>query len=537
MLSQGEQAKEETAAERAVYLIEKRQVFSRSLLWDLQQNYFLEMGVEAWRQGEVPHYITSNSAIANSYAEIVFAFLQDSNRLDVGNKYNDEPLCLCELGAGSGRFAFHFLSRLARLCELAEVPLTSFRYILTDFTQKNLDFWRSSSRFQPFFESGVLDVALFDINRSEHLALQLSGKTITSGSLNRPLVVITNYVFDSIPQELFYINDQHCHQCLISLSVSEDPDTLATAELLERVQYHYDYEALGDAPYQEPYLQQLLADYQRTMTDTHLLFPAAGLRCLQRLRALSKQGLLSLSADKGDHRLSALQGMSSPTLICHGSFSLSVNYHAFKTFCERSGGLALFPISHCPNLNVSCLLMLAGANDYVETIRAYKRHVQDFGPDDFFTITRFARQYVAEMRVEHILAYLRLSYYDSHQLGRYLSRLMELAHELNPDERRAVSNAIDKVWELYFPLGEDLDLAYQIACLLYEMDDYAQALTYFERSIEIYGEHAGTLYNLAACHQLMGQSVRAEALLRKLLKYDPGNQQAVALLAETTNKR
>src|SRR5689334_19486866 len=103
----------ENRIEKQTFLVEKQQVFSNSLIWDLQQYYFAAKGVEAWRQDEVPHYVTSNPTVANSYAEVVFAFLRDQNRLTPG----DEPLYLCELGAGSGRFAFHFLKRLARLCE------------------------------------------------------------------------------------------------------------------------------------------------------------------------------------------------------------------------------------------------------------------------------------------------------------------------------------------------------------------------------------------------------------------------------------
>src|SRR2546421_6830466 len=98
-----------------------------------------------------------------------------------------------------------------------------------------------TDRFQPFFESGLLDIALFDINQSDQLDLQLSGRTINAGSLHRPLLVIANYVFDSIPQELFYINERQCHQCLVSLLVDEDPQTLTAAELLERAQGNYDY--------------------------------------------------------------------------------------------------------------------------------------------------------------------------------------------------------------------------------------------------------------------------------------------------------
>ena len=68
-------------AAKTGYILETQQVFSKSLLWDLQRQYFAQMGVEAWRQGEVPHYVTSNPTIANSYAEVVFAFWRDQQRL------------------------------------------------------------------------------------------------------------------------------------------------------------------------------------------------------------------------------------------------------------------------------------------------------------------------------------------------------------------------------------------------------------------------------------------------------------------------
>ncbi|MCP4699461.1 MAG: tetratricopeptide repeat protein [Gammaproteobacteria bacterium] len=79
-----------------------------------------------------------------------------------------------------------------------------------------------------------------------------------------------------------------------------------------------------------------------------------------------------------------------------------------------------------------------------------------------------------------------------------------------------------------------MDLAHQIACLLYEIDRYAQALSYFERSMEIYGQDTGTLYNMAVCYQCLEQHEPAETILKKLLKYDPDNQAARELLAKYT---
>lgn len=67
------------------------------------------------------------------------------------------------------------------------------------------------------------------------------------------------------------------------------------------------------------------------------------------------------------------------------------------------------------------------------------------------------------------------------------------------------------------------------------MDDYPRTLTYFERSIGIYGQHTGILYNMAVCHQLLEQHEQAELLLRKVLQYDPANQQSRALLEQYKN--
>jgi tetratricopeptide (TPR) repeat protein len=519
---------DDAGAEPGLYELERRQVFSQSLLWDLQRQGYTDRGIEAWRQGGVPHYVTSNPTVAGAYAETVFALFKDRRRLAPGGG----PLYICELGAGSGRLAFHFLSRLARLCETAGVPLESFRYVLTDMVQSNLDFFRRHPRFQGFFERGVLDVALFDVVRSDRIALELSGGTIAPGDLDQPLIVIANYLFDVVPQDLFYIHDGRLHRCLVSLSVDQDPRTLDAVGLLAHATCRLDYEPLTDAPYPEPTLQRLLRDYEHALTNTHLLFPAASLRCIERLKALSQRGLMLLSADKGDHRLSSLEGWDTPLLVLDGGqFSLHVNFHAFKAYCEQSGGVALFPNSRYQSVNVGCLLMLGGAAEHTETKQAYQRHIQDFGPDDFFTITKYARKHVEEMTIQEVLAYVRLSQYDSRQFMACVPRLAVLVRDLDVEEHASLVNAIDRVWDLYFPLGEEPDLAYEAGLLLFDLKEHARALLYFERSLEIYGPHTGTLYNMAACYHAMGHHDQASYLLQKVLDYDPANEPAKALLA------
>jgi tetratricopeptide (TPR) repeat protein len=217
--------------------------------------------------------------------------------------------------------------------------------------------------------------------------------------------------------------------------------------------------------------------------------------------------------------------------VRHGSVSLPVNYHAFTSFCGHGGGMALAPASHHQSINVIGLLMVTDPAAHGETRNAYQRHVQEFGPDSFFTITRHARQSIPQMSARDILAYLHLSHHDSHQFARYLPRLQQLAADFDEAARQDVAAAIEKVWAHYFPLGEELDLANQIATLFYAMDDYLPALIYFARSSEIYGEDTGTLYNMAACHYLLGENEAAADLLQRVLELEPSHAEAAGLLA------
>lgn len=461
------------------YQLEEPRLFAHSSLWELQRRYFAERGANAWIQGEVPQYVTSNPVVASSYAQIIVACWRDYLRQAPHALNEAEPFYLCELGAGSGRLAFHLLQQLFSLCESLHLPAVPFRYVLTDSSSSLLAFWHQHPYFQPFFASGLLDVAHFDVEESTSLHLQHSGRTLDVGSLHCPLVVIANYVFDSVPQDLYFFQEQGCSAGLISLSVEQNPETLTIAQVLETLQVDYTYQPLTTDPYQDPLLNELLADYQRTLRDTHLLFPATGLRCLQRLRALSTHGSLVLSADKGDHRLQALKNQAAPELVRHGSVSLLVNYHAFQAFCERSHGQALFPARPHEHINVGCLLLLDRQEEYTATRNAYQICIQICGPDDFYTISVHARQRIPDMTCAEILSYVRLSCYDSHLFACYLPRLLSLAAQLNQEERQAVSEVTRLVWQNYFPLdlAEYEEMGAQYVRLLQLIENKAYRIT------------------------------------------------------------
>lgn len=489
-------------------VLERHQHFSRSLLWDWQRRYFATRGIAAWSESEVPHYVTSNIVLAQAYAEIVFASWRDGQRA-AGPA--SQPLTILELGAGCGRLAFHFLTELRGLCAAQGVPPTAFRYVLSDHSRANFEFWRTHPQFQPFFAEGLLDLAVCDINEPGPIRLEASGTTLAPGDLAQPLVVVANYVFDSVPQDLYHLEKGRCAPVGVSLTLPH-PTPTDPGELLRHVETEFSLLPGLPGP-AAPCLQELLEGYTRALDRTYLLFPTLALQCLDHLARFSPRGLLLLSADKGTHRLKDLEGRLPPALVRHGSFSLSVNYHAIKMLCERRGGVALFPPGRHDSVAVSCCLMLAGARDYRETQCAYRRHVAEFGPDDYYGITLHSRQHIAQMTVRDILAYLRLSRHDAHQFARYLPRLRELAPDFTVRDRDAVLAAIARVWDRYFPIGEGLNIAGEIAALLCEMDDCERALHYFTHAVRLHGATPDMLALMAACLQTLGRETEASALL------------------------
>jgi len=384
----------------------------------------------------------------------------------------------------------------------------------------------------------VLDLALFDARSSTELQLQMSGRVIRSGDLQRPLIAIANYFFDSIPQELILFEDGKAQRCSVALEVDADPATLSVTQQLERLRCSYTYRELDGPLFAEAHWQALLDSYRATVARSHVLFPVAGLGCLEHLKALSTQGLLVLSTDKGEHQLETLQNVPPPEPDRHGSFSLQVNYHALGMWCEQIGGIKMFPGGLTLSINVCALLVLPEPARWRETRAAYRRQVSDFSPDDFYTISYQARQLIPVMSIGELLAHLRLAYHDPHACGHYLPRMAELAPGLNAIERKALTLALEKVWHIYYSLGEEMNLAEHMAYAFCLLEDFPRALLFYQHAAELYPDRADSsaLYNQAWCHGMLHEDAAARTVLQTLLATDPAHAEAIDLL-KSCNER
>jgi hypothetical protein len=344
-------------------ILEEGRRLSASLLWKLQRRFFETRKLRAWSDGVVPHYVSSHPFLARAYGRLAVGFLRDwRDALDPR-----EPVYCIELGAGAGRLGFHFLRQTLAALELPAFRGLRLKYVMTDFSHGQLDELAGQPAFRPWIADGILDFARFDAEAPADLRLLHSGAVLAPGALANPALVIANYVFDSIPQDVFLIHNGELSETLVSLSTDHaapDPDDPG---LLAKVRIKGTYVPVsGPEVYGEPALDRLLAEYRERLGETlgerlastHLVFPCAALRCVELFRRLTGDRLLLLSADKGFVHEESLLGRDLPGFAVHGSISMQVNYHALARHVRRLGGTALHARRRHCSLRI-CALALA----------------------------------------------------------------------------------------------------------------------------------------------------------------------------------
>ena len=173
---------------------------SECSLWERTKKYYADHGAKAWTSGAVPCHISTSAFIANAYAAVVTAFLSEAESSPL-----DEPLIILDLGCGAGVLGV----RVAR--ELQRRGCHGFCVVLADLDPAAALAQTQLPPAASLVRDGILDVAVLQAvtEGTCNLHLQLSNRFIHCGTLRRPLVVLANYVFDSLPIDLLRVRLRH----------------------------------------------------------------------------------------------------------------------------------------------------------------------------------------------------------------------------------------------------------------------------------------------------------------------------------------
>lgn len=512
---------------------------SESHLWKLMMSFYDRKGVESWAQGIVPHFITCNAFIGRSYAQVFQGFIRDCvANPKAGLKLDpSEPLYIIELGAGSGKFSFFMLKALMEMKEVLDFPLERIVYVMTDFTENNFKFWENHPSLKEFLESGLLDSAIFDAVNDKVIRLAHSKKVLGPGSVKNPVCIVANYLFDTLCHDIFQVDDGLLKEGLISVGSKrlEEPDPL-DPEIIKRFDNQFQYNKISADFYKgedgdEVHLQRILNWYHRSFekcnSGASILLPIGALRALRRLTGLSNGRVLVISGDKGNNHPEQFKGLMDPHIAVHGSFSVMVNYHAIGMYFISRGGFALHNPQEEASLKVSAFVLTGNENigpmeedawvgDDVEnrgedrarafpTLRmAFRNSVEQFGPNDFFVMQKSLKEDSPNPSLKSVVALLKLGDWDPDVFYKFRDTILNQVPTAGQKLRNDLCRGIPRVWENYYVLDKDKDIAFEIGRFYYGIRMYDKALSFYRDSSVKIGEHHVTYHNMGLCHYSMG---------------------------------
>ncbi|MGE5125581.1 MAG: tetratricopeptide repeat protein [Betaproteobacteria bacterium] len=524
-----------SAGEQPTFPVESGRRLSDSLLWRLQRESYLRRGEQAWLVDQVPFYITSNTYIAGAYARVLVGFLRD--QLAAGAAAPDAPFHVLELASGPGQFAFLFLKKLLAL--VREVPALAglrLRYVMSDLAPANVEAWRGRSSLRPFVDAGLLDFAVFDLERDRRLELLQSGETLDAGALRNPLTVIANYAFDTTAQDVFWIHEGALQEGRATLLSSRESDELADPQALERLSVRYERRPAPGACYDDEALNRVLAGYASRLGDTSLLFPIGALRGIRNLATLAGGRLLLVSGDKGYSHESELLAHGDPQLTLHGGqcFSMMVNYHAIGLYVRELGGAVLHGATHDKRLKVSAFVLGGSGGELPETAAAFRQAIDGFSPADYFVLASGVRKALPAAPLEMILSLLKLGGFDPQLVFRFAAPLAEQARSAPESQRLELLRALEKCWEHFYPM--DLDLPFELGRIYAALERPTDALRFYLESLRLYKEHPATLFNAGLCLCRLQRPREALTLMERALAlkadYAPAREWRVKIQEE-----
>lgn len=443
---------------------------SSSPIWQAQRDYYAQQGVESWRQS-VPFYATSNAFIASCYVKSITACMRDLRA-----KGDQSAVTIVELGAGVGQLSYLLLDQLSR-CE--GLNADDWRYIMTDAETSLVDFWKSHPGFSHYFESQQLEASVWEIGSE-------MPSCVMAASEQGLVIYIANYIFDSLPADVYRIQAETIAPVYVALNQSLPIDDFSSLTLSFDIQ--------PEAHIEDPILEQ----YRQTLLNTTILYPSATLAWLESVKAISPHGYLVLCSDKAYVDLEELDGLSMPEVTPHqGCFSMMVNMHALSEWCHNQGGFFSLPTRRS---GLKTMLLAVGLQqcNFPQLITACAA-VNQFTPGQYLDIYKHCRLQAAQLSLDTWTSFLGLSGWDP---TLFLHGYRTILDQLDGADMLTVNYLLDHLdliasQAYWLPFYQDI--WFMLGVLCHQLKRYHQASRYYQQSLQYYPGVFGVYFNLAIC--------------------------------------
>lgn len=515
-------------AEQSMVRIEAHKRLSDSALWRFQREYFDKQGIQAWAN-QVPFYVTSNPYIARCYAETVFAFIRDWTHQNPASA--QEPFYVLELGTGSGRFSYYVVKQIVALLKEFNLSHVKLRYVMSDFTKNNLEFWQQQDALAPFVKEGIIDFAMYNMEETPNIQLINSGIHLTPGSIKNPLVIFGNYIFDTVSHDCFRVKNNQVQETLITLRTPRVNMEHNQVLNLEQLDVQHEDQTIDPANYyDDPDFNALIKHYQTKLKDSYVLLPISGLKTIRELLKISQVGGLLISSDKGYGDISELDRNGFPGVSFHGSFSLMVNFDAIAEYFTVRGGNA---IVQSPRKGIRTMVGAYGLSltEMPNTQRAIADYIEGLSPADYFLLHRRVSEGFNEYDAATLASHLALTGWDPHIFQKIHRKICDGLKTAGIQTATYLANNMDKIADNFYFMPGAHDTLFDIAIFYHTIQNYQKALEYYQKSQHYYGDQYSIHYNTGLCLYNLGQKEAALPRFKQALEIRPDSKEAAEWLA------
>ena len=136
---------------------------------------------------------------------------------------------------------------------------------------------------------------------------------------------------------------------------------------------------------------------------------------------------------------------------------------------------------------------------------AFDDAVDTFGPNDFFVLQKSLKEDAPNPPLKSIVSLLKLGDWDPDVFFKFRDAVLNQIPNCGQKLRNDLCRGIPRVWENYYMLDLDKDIAFEIGRFFYGIRDYTNALNFYIESTNTVGEHHVTYHNQGLCYYSRGE--------------------------------
>lgn len=489
-------------------ILEEATSLSKSIIWKLQRDFFHSQGINAW-QNQVPFYVTSNNYFSNEISKIIQRYIFEGLIQNVINP--QEPIYIIELGTGAGQFSYKCIKEFQENSKHFEAWQLDIRYVMTDFTESNIKFWNSNAQFKSLVDSKTLDFAQFDCDNPQEFITLNHKWEFKKNSQKNPIILITNYVYDSITHDLFRFNDGKIEEGKLRVETHKNNLKNGQVQNLEKLICEFEYTDTTLNHYQDPRLNSILEFYKKRIFSGVVTIPIGAIKCIDFFNSLSNNGVFNITSDKGHAKYESFENTTEIYVAFHASFSLMVNFHALGLLSDN-----YTPGTEDAGLK-TCLLFFNHKNssEFIETKQSLTQGLNTYSSEDFLNIKNLLINQSGNMRLADHLSVLKLCDWDFKIFQALQQDIMKTITGLSNTQAEMFKIGLPKLLKSFYLLQNTNFPHFDFGRIYHFCKEYENAILHYEESILDKEELASSYFNIGLCHYALLQYGKAHQSFKK----------------------